>query len=73
MIPGVLSWQEFRAMALYRKFIVGMMLAFAAWMGAVTALFAANGETIAAATLVVALVIGGAAVTVVPAKLGTSS
>ena len=58
-------------MALYRKFIVGMMLAFAVWMGAVTALFALNGAAIAALTLVTALAVGTAALTVVPARLGS--
>ena len=71
MHTAVISWQEFRAMALYRKFIVGMMLAFALWMLVLTALFFANGTPIGALTLVVGLAIGGAALTVVPSKLGT--
>ena len=71
MNPSVMSWQEFRAMALYRKFIVGMMLAFALWMGVLTVLFALNGEAVGALTLLVALGIGTAALTVVPATLGS--
>ncbi|WP_302080112.1 hypothetical protein [Salinibaculum rarum] len=66
---SVLSWEQFRGMALYRQFIVGMMLAFAVWMGVVTALFAAGGEVAAVGTLVVALVVGVGALTVVPATL----
>ena len=58
-------------MALYRKFIVGMMLAFALWMGVLTVLFALNGEAVGALTLLVALGIGTAALTVVPATLGS--
>lgn len=69
---SVLSWQEFREMALYRKFIIGMMLAFATWMGVVTALFVANGEMIGVLTLVAALAIGIGALTVVPARLASS-
>jgi|AntRauTorcE11898_2_1112593.scaffolds.fasta_scaffold20706_3 hypothetical protein len=59
-------------MALYRQFIIGMMLAFAVWMSVVTALFVANGEAIAVVTLAAALVIRIGALTVVPAKLATS-
>jgi hypothetical protein len=71
MQTAVISWQEFSSMALYRKFIVGMMLAFALWMLALTGLFVANGTPIAAVTLLVGLAIGGAAVTIVPMKLGS--
>jgi hypothetical protein len=71
MHTAVISWQEFTALALYRKFIVGMMLAFALWMLALTALFVANGTPIAALTLAVGLGIGVAALTVVPARLGS--
>jgi hypothetical protein len=71
MHTAVISWQEFASLALYRKFIVGMMLAFALWMLALTALFVANGTPIAALTLVAGLGIGTAAVTVVPARLGS--
>jgi hypothetical protein len=72
MYRSVISWQEFRAMALYRKFIVGMMLAFALWMLVLTALFIANGAAIAALTLVAGVAIGGAALTVVPSRLGSA-
>lgn len=69
---SVVSWREFREMRLYQQFVVVMMLAFAGWMGVVTALFAANGEAIAAGTFVVALGTAVAALTVVPARLGVS-
>jgi len=71
MPTAVISWQEFTSLALYRKFIVGMMLAFALWMVALTALFVANGTPIAALTLAVGLAIGVAALTVVPARLAS--
>ncbi|MEF8785470.1 MAG: hypothetical protein V5A45_06015 [Haloarculaceae archaeon] len=72
MHRSVLTWQEFRGMALYRQFIVVMMLAFAVWMAAVTALFVANGEVMAVVTLAVGFIVGSAALTVVPATLGAS-
>lgn len=72
MNATVVSAQELRAMPLYRKFIVLMMLSYAALMAGVTVLFAANGEIAAVGTALVGLVVGVAAVTVVPAKLGAT-
>lgn len=66
----VISWREFAALALYRQFFIGLLVAYALGMGAVSVLFALNGQPVAAVTLVVGIVVGGAAVTVVPAKLG---
>ncbi len=66
----VASLADLRGLALYQQFIVLMMGIYAVFMVGVTAVFAMNGEAIAAVTLVTGVVIGAAAVTVVPAKLG---
>jgi hypothetical protein len=63
------SVADIRGLALYQQFIVVMMVAYALLMLGVTAQFAVNGEAIAAGTLVVAVAVGSAALTVVPAKL----
>lgn len=71
MREAVVTVQELRGMALHRKFIVAMMLAYAVVMAGVTVLLAANGQVAAVGTAVVGLAVGIAAVTVVPARLGS--
>jgi hypothetical protein len=68
---AVLTWDEFSGMALYRKFIVGMIAVYALGMTVLAVLFAANGRLGAAGfTIAVALVGWVAALSVVPARLG---
>jgi len=73
MHERVASLDDIRGLALYQQFIVLMMVSYAVLMVGVTALFATSGEAIAVATLLIALGVGVAAVTVVPDRLADFS
>lgn len=72
MREPVLSWRQFRGMAIHQQFIVLLMLGYAALMGVVTIAFASSGEVIAVGTLTVGVAVAVAALTVVPARFGPS-
>jgi hypothetical protein len=67
---SVVSFDEFMSMALYRRFIVGMMALYALAMTLLTGLFALNGNVAAVLTLVVAVVVWVVALSIVPARFG---
>ena len=69
---SVLSWDQFMQLALYRKFIVGMMALYALAMTALTVVFAMNGNVASVLTLVVAAAVWVAALSIVPARFGAT-
>lgn len=70
MLLSVVSVEEFMSMALYRRFIIGMMALYALAMTVLTVVFAMNGNVAAVVTLVVAVVVWVVALAVVPARFG---
>ncbi len=70
MSPSVVTRKEFMSMALYRRFIVGMMALYALAMTVLTVVFATSGEVAAVLTLPVAAVFWVVALSVVPARFG---
>lgn len=70
MSPSVVTRKEFMSMALYRRFIVGMMALYALAMTVLTVVFATSGEVAAILTLAVAAVFWVVSLSVVPARFG---
>lgn len=65
-----MDWDLFRSFPLYLKFIVGLMVVYAAAMTVLTALAALRGSSQAAVTLSVAAFVWGFALVAVPTVLG---
>jgi len=66
----LLDWELFRSFPLYLKFIVGLMVLYAAAMTVLTALAAVRGSSQAAVTLSVAAFVWAFALVAVPTFLG---